>query len=216
MQNCAAEKYSRISRLYDLFEWPMERFVFRRLRIEAVDRAEGRTLEVGVGTGKNLEHYPADLDLSAIDFSPGMLDVAAEKADKLGLSNLDLREMDVEALDYEDDSFQTVISTFVFCTVPEPMAGLREIRRVLKPEGRAVFLEHMKSDSHLLNFFLHIMNVFTRLLLGTSMVRKTLDNIQAAGFEILTVENRLFDVVRIIVAGKGPGRIQSGDREESG
>lgn len=216
MQNCAAGKYSRISRLYDLFEWPMERFVFRRLRINAVDRTEGRTLEVGVGTGNNLEHYPAHLDISAIDFSPGMLAVAAKKADRLGLSNLDLREMDVEDLDYESDSFQTVISTFVFCTVPNPMAGLREIRRVLKPEGKVVFLEHMKSDSPLLNFFLHIMNVFARLLLGTSMVRKTLESIHAAGFEILSVENRLFDVVRIIVAGKGSGRIQSGDREESG
>lgn len=205
MKNGPAHKYSRISGIYDLMEWPMEKLLFRRLRRRAVGYAEGRTLEVGVGTGKNLEYYPPDIHLSAIDFSPGMLGKACRKADRLGISHLELRQMDAEALDYPDGSFQTVISTFVFCTVPHPMKGLTEIRRVLEPGGKAVFLEHMRSRNPLLNIFLYAANIFTKPILGTSMVRMTQQNIQKAGFEISSVENHIFDIVRLMVADRDPG-----------
>ena len=204
MKTGTADKYSRISGLYDIFEWPMEKLLLRKLRREAVSLASGRTLEVGVGSGKNLEHYPSDLELHAMDFSPGMLRKAYSKAHELGLQELELREMDVEDLDYSDNRFDTVVSTFVFCTVPDPVAGLREVRRVLAPGGRAVFLEHMKSSNPVLNIFLHVASVFTSALLGTSMVRETLHNIERAGFGIVSVENRFFDIVRLIVAKKDP------------
>ncbi|OPL19172.1 MAG: hypothetical protein AVO35_12025 [Candidatus Aegiribacteria sp. MLS_C] len=190
--------------IYDLMEWPMERLLFRRLRCRAVEYAEGRTLEVGVGTGKNLEFYPSGMELSAIDFSPGMLEVAARKAEQPGMPLVELREMDLEDMDYADGSFSTVISTFVFCTVPHPMKGLMEIRRVLEPGGKAVFLEHMRSGNPILNIFLCAMSRFTRPILGDSMVRRTLSSIRNAGFEVSSVEDNLFGIVKLITAGRGP------------
>jgi ubiquinone/menaquinone biosynthesis C-methylase UbiE len=96
-----------------------------------------------------------------------------------------------------------VISTFVFCTVPNPLKGLEEVYRVLKPGGKAVFLEHMRSRSPFVNLFLGLMNLYSRPVLGTSMLRRTQENIILSGFNIVLVEHLLLDVVRLIV-GKKP------------
>ena len=197
-----ARKYDRFSRLYDLFESPMERRAFSKYRERALSLVEGKVLEVGVGTGKNLPYYPEGVEVTAIDFSRGMLERAEKKRIELGLKNVELLPMDVQNLEFEDDTFDTVVSTFVFCTVPDPVKGLREVYRVLKPGGRAIFLEHMKSGSKLLNVPLYMMEPFIRTLLGTSMLRETQKNIEKAGFKVERVENLFFDVVRLITAKK--------------
>jgi ubiquinone/menaquinone biosynthesis C-methylase UbiE len=196
------KKYSRIARWYNIFEYPIERILFQKLRAEAVSYAHKRTLEVGVGTGKNLPYYHPDIELTAIDFSPGMLTIALEKKGSVHLKQLRLYEMDVQHLTFADNTFDTVVSTFVFCTVPDPIAGLREVYRVLKPSGTAVFLEHMKSRYGVVNVLLSVMNLFSTPLLGTSMVRETQKNIDLAGFVIETVKEKAFDVVRLIIAKK--------------
>jgi len=197
-----AKKYSRIARWYDIFEYPIERLLFQKLRAEAVSYAHKKTLEVGVGTGKNLPYYHPDIELTAVDFSPGMLRSAQEKQQNVHLKQLRLYEMDVQNLTFADNTFDTVVSTFVFCTVPDPLAGLREVYRVLKPSGTAVFLEHMKSRYGMVNLLLSVMNVFSTRLLGTSMVRETQKNIELAGFAIKSVKQKAFGVVRLIIAGK--------------
>ncbi|MBD3669299.1 MAG: methyltransferase domain-containing protein [Gammaproteobacteria bacterium] len=197
-----ARKYSRIAGLYDLFEWPIERLFFHRLRKEAVQHSYGKTLELGVGTGKNLPFYPPDQSVTAIDFSPGMLKRARARLQALGHSEIELEEMDAQALSLEDNSFDSSLSTFVFCTIPQPELGLSELYRVLKPGARAVFLEHQRSGNPLVNLLLNMMDPFMRLLLGTSMVRDTQHNIEAAGFEIERVEFKTLDVVRLIIARK--------------
>jgi ubiquinone/menaquinone biosynthesis C-methylase UbiE len=197
-----SKKYSRIAQWYDLFEYPIERILFQRLRAEAVSYAYKKTLEVGVGTGKNLPYYHPDIELTAIDFSPGMLSIAREKQQKVNLKQLSLYEMDVQHLTFADNTFDTVISTFVFCTVSDPIAGLREVYRVLKPSGTAVFLEHMKSRHSVVNVLLTMMNLFSTRLLGTSMVRETQKNIELTGFAIESVKWKFFDVVRLIIAKK--------------
>lgn len=202
MEPLTARKYSRIARLYDLVESPMERIWFARMRKEAVSHAKGETLEVGVGTGKNIPCYDTDVCLSAIDFSPGMLDIALKKYGRYPLKQLEFHLMDVEALAFPDNSFDSVVSTFVFCTVPHPRQGLQELHRVLRPGGKAIFLEHMRSEKWWINALLYVMNLFSTSLLGTSMLRKTQQSIEAAGFQIERRENRLFDVVRLIIARK--------------
>lgn len=202
MQNPIAERYTRIARFYDRLQWPLELFRINRLREEAVSRTSGKVLEVGIGTGKNLPYYPLETDLTGIDFSSGMLNIAREKTDLIGLQRCQLIEMDIEHMSFPDEMFDSAVSTFVFCTVPHPDQGLRELYRVLKPGGKAIFLEHMKSNSQWLNGVLWVMERFATPLLGTSMLRETQKSITNAGFTILSSENKIFDILRLIVAAK--------------
>jgi ubiquinone/menaquinone biosynthesis C-methylase UbiE len=196
------KKYNRFSRVYDLLERPMEKYLFSSLRKRTLALAKGEVLEVGIGTGKNIPFYPDSIKVTGIDFSRGMLERAKRKIENLSLKNVTLQEMNVEKINFPDESFDTVVSTFVFCTVPDPIKGLHEVHRVLKQGGKTVFLEHMKSKSFFLNIPLYMMHVFTKMLVGTSMIRETQKNIEKAGFKIKDVENVYFDIVRLIVAGK--------------
>lgn len=202
MREDTAHKYSKIAKFYDLLEWPVEVLIFKKLREEAVSCAYGHVLEVGIGTGENLPYYKKNIDLTGIDFSPGMLQIAENRKIQLNLNTLQLCEMDVQNLKFKENTFDTVISTFVFCTVPDPIAGLKEAYRVLKPGGKAIFLEHMKSRYFLLNIMLYVMNIFSKNLLGTSMTRETQKNIEQSGFTIISVEHKVFDIVRLIIATK--------------
>ncbi len=199
-----AGKYDRFSGFYDSFEALIERRAFSKYRKRALSLAKGKVLEIGVGTGKNLPYYPEDVEVTGIDFSRGMLE-KAERRRELGLKNVKLMLMDAQNLEFGDNTFDTVVSTFVFCTVPDPVKGLEEAYRVLKPGGRAIFLEHMKSKSKLLNVPLYLMDPVMRALTGTSMVRETQKNIEKAGFKIERVENLFFDIVRLIIATKPSG-----------
>lgn len=108
-----------------------------------------RVLEVGVGTGRSLPYYPEGLGVTAIDLSGGMPARAKQRARDLGLS-VNLRRMDVQKLDFPDDYFDTAVATCTFCSVPDPVLGLEEIRRTLKPDGRVLLLEHMRHDNRVL------------------------------------------------------------------
>ncbi|AMQ19621.1 class I SAM-dependent methyltransferase [Thermococcus peptonophilus] len=207
VKNC--EKYDRFSRSYDLFEAPVERGAFSRYRKRALRLAEGKVLEVGVGTGKNFSYYPRNVEVIGVDFSKGTLEKAERRRRELGLKNVRLLHTDVQNLEFEDSTFDTAVSTFVFCTVPDPVKGLREVYRVLKPGGKAIFLEHMKSGSKLLNVPLYMMEPFMMAMTGTSMLRKTPDNIEKSGFQIEKVENLFFDIVRLIIARKPGGENDS-------
>lgn len=202
MQHQTAGKYTRIAKLYDLWEWPLEISYLSRLRSEVISHASGKVLEVGIGTGKNLPYYPPETDLTGIDFSRGMLRIARDKERRTGLKQCKLIEMDIEKMSFSDGTFDTVISTFVFCTVPHPDKGLNELYRVLKPGGKAIFLEHMKSNSKWLNTILWMMDRLSTPLLGTSMLRETEKAIRNAGFTVLSSENKGFDILRLIVATK--------------
>nr|WP_307775256.1 class I SAM-dependent methyltransferase [uncultured Cetobacterium sp.] len=192
--------YNRWAKLYDKVEEKMPMGKFKK---EAVDMLNGKILEVGVGSGANFKYYSKDKDIVGIDISDEMLKLATEKKSKLDLQNITLINMSVEEMTFEDNTFDSIISTCVFCTVPNPSKGLKEIYRVLKPGGQAIFLEHMKSSSKAINIFLWIMNNITKRLLGTSLLRETEKTIRSIGFsEVISKNIMMKDVLRLIIAKK--------------
>lgn len=109
--------------------------------------------------------------------------------------------MDVQKLEFPDNSFDTVVASCVFCSVPDPVLGFRELRRVLKPEGRLVVLEHMRHKNPVIGKLMDIINPLTVTFSGPSINRRTLENIRKAGFEIETSENlALGGILKLVVA----------------
>lgn len=200
--NRTIEKYNKAAGNFDMFEAPIEKLLFGKLRRLVLPSLTGKVLEVGVGTGKNLPFYNDSVELTGIDFSPGMLEKAKQQKAAKHYTNVKLLEMDAQDLGFEDNSFDTTVSTFVFCTVPDPPLALKNLYRVLKPGGKAAFIEHMKTDYWIINLFLRLMNIFSTRMLGTSMIRDTQKNIEEAGFKVLEVRRFVLGVVRIIDATK--------------
>ena len=194
------KRYNRIAFLYDFMEAPMERLRFDSWRQQLTSRIAGPTaLEVGVGTGKNLIFYPDDVNITAIDLSPRMLERARKRANKLNL-NVNLQEMDVQHLNFADDSFDTVFATFVFCSVPDPVAGLQELRRVCKPDGKLLLLEHMRPENFVLGLIFDLLNPMIVRMMGANINRRTINNIWQAGWQIKAEECLSSDIVRMIEA----------------
>lgn len=194
------KRYDRLAPFYDLLEAPVERFRFSSWRKRLKNRVIGkRGLEAGVGTGKNFRHYPSNVHITAIDVSPRMLDRAEKRAQTLGI-DVDLRQMDVQELQFRDQSFDTVFATFVFCSVPDPVLGLRELRRVCKTGGRLLLLEHMRPENQFFGTLFDALNPLIVRMSGANINRKTIDNINSAGWTIETVMNLSSDIVRWIEA----------------
>lgn len=194
------KRYDRLAPFYDLLEAPVERFRFSSWRKRLKNRVIGkRGLEAGVGTGKNFRHYPSNVRITAIDVSPRMLDRAEKRAQTLGIE-VDLRQMDVQELQFRDQSFDTVFATFVFCSVPDPVLGLRELRRVCKTGGRLLLLEHMRPENQFFGALFDALNPLIVRMSGANINRKTIDNINSAGWTIETVMNLSSDIVRWIEA----------------
>jgi ubiquinone/menaquinone biosynthesis C-methylase UbiE len=147
-------RYDRVAPFYDAMEWFMELSRFAKWREELWGRVEGnKVLEVGVGTGKNLPYYPSGRDITALDISPKMLERARQRARKPGV-DVELVEGDAQRLPFEDNSFDSVVTTFVFCSVPDPVQGLRELHRVLKSGGQLIMLEHVLSHKSVLRILM--------------------------------------------------------------
>lgn len=124
---------------------------FDDMRHELISQARGRVLEIGVGTGLNLPYYNFEAvgSLVGVDISPGMLQEAKRRSEGLG-GSIELIQADATALPLEDASFDTVLDSFSLCTFNAPLSALREMRRVVRPGGRVLLLEHSRSDNGIL------------------------------------------------------------------
>jgi len=190
-------RYDHAARFYDVAVWPMEILAMGRFRERLLSLVRGpRVLEVGVGTGRNLTAYPENLNVDAIDLSSGMLRQARQRRYR---ANVSLFEMDVQCLAFPSNTFDTVVSTCVFCSVPDPVLGLAEVRRVLRPDGQALFLEHVRPGGRWLGpLFDRLDPVASRL--GPHINRRTVDNVRAAGLSVAHETDLFSDIVKLIVA----------------
>ncbi len=198
--NRTRKRYDRLAFAYNFLEWPVEQFRFASWRLRLKNRIGGsRVLEAGVGTGKNLPYYPEGSKITAIDFSPHMLARARAKAAKIG-SEVELVEMDIQQLNFPDHYFDTIFATFVFCSVPEPVAGLQELRRVCKPDGKLFLLEHVRPGNAVLGRIFDFFNPVVVRMVGANINRRTLDNVRVARWRIQVAEQLSSDIVQWIEA----------------
>lgn len=194
-------RYNRSARFYAREQAMMDRLAGRWRRKLWSRVGEGEVLEVGVGTGANMPFYPAGSDVTAIDIAENMLSRAEVRAAKLGV-HVDLARMDVEHLDFADARFDFVVATFVFCSVPDPIAGLKEARRVLKPGGILLLLEHVRSENRIVGKLMDALNPVAVRATGANINRRTVDNVNAAGFAEAAATSRMRGIVRLIEARK--------------
>lgn len=195
-------RYQRIAPLYDTMELHAEpRYSDWRSHLWSL--AQGpKILEVGVGAGKNMSYYPPGMDITAIDLTPGMLERAKSRAKELSV-DVDLHLGDVQDLDFPNEYFDDVIATFVFCSVPDPIKGVNEIARVLKPNGRALFLEHVRSTNPIIGSFMDLFDPITVRLMGPHINRKTAENVRQSHLRLEQSEDvGLGGIFKLIVAGK--------------
>lgn len=197
------QRYERIAPIYDHFEIIMEKAAFQDWRkklwdkVEKISERNDKLLEAGVGTGKNIPYYPEGLNYTGIDFSPKMLARAKEKAAD-SPRKIEFKEMDIQQLGFPDDHFDFIVTSCVFCSVPDPVKGLQELKRVLKPNGKVYMLEHLRSRKFLLGPLMDLTNFIPKNIWGASINRKTLENIEAAGFTVESEEDLWLDIVKLI------------------
>ena len=169
---------------YDRFARGSEEAGVRELRQGLLADAAGRVLEIGSGTGANLPYYDKDLEsLVLTEPEPPMLRRLQSKA-REEVPQAEVLQASAEDLPFEDDSFDTVVSTLVLCGVDDQPRALREARRVLRPGGRLLFLEHVRADDPGLARFQDRMNWLNRLVVGCDCNRSTLATIEAEQFEV--------------------------------
>ena len=141
--------YELYAPVYDfIFEWIFAPGRTAAVKLLALERSDS-VLEVGIGTGLNLPLYPWACQLTGIDLSQEMLDKAVERVQTLAMPNVTLKVMDATSLDFGDNEFDKVVATYTISAVPEPVAVLKEMRRVVKPDGIIVILNHFRSDRRL-------------------------------------------------------------------
>lgn len=201
--NSTVKKYNRIAKFFDLISKGSEKRWFSKWKRQFFSPLKGNILEVGIGTGKSIEFYNKDAKVIGIDFSEKMLEKAKEKLAKLGKENIILKQGDVENLEFKDNTFDYVVTSCVFCSVPNPVKGLKEIRRVLKPTGKLIMLEHVLSKNPIIALIEHIHNPITKFIMGCGINRNTKQNILDSGMKIVEDRNlALADVFRLFVAKK--------------
>jgi ubiquinone/menaquinone biosynthesis C-methylase UbiE len=204
------KRYNRVAPIYDSLEHLMEKGKMGDWRenlwqqahdkieeLKLKNKKEIKLLEAGVGTGKNIKYYPDGIEIYAIDFSPKMIKEAGKKAKKFN-KDVKLMEMDIQDLDFEDNYFDLIVTSCVFCSVPDPVKGLKELKRVLKKDGRILMLEHMRSQNELVGKFMDWFNWVSLYTWGANINRKTIENIKKAGLKPVEVNDLMSDIVKEI------------------
>jgi ubiquinone/menaquinone biosynthesis C-methylase UbiE len=165
------------------------------------ERAEGETLEIGIGRGRTLPFYPPDVHLTGIELSDIAVEEARRRASQLGISAT-LRQGDAVVLPYPDAHFDTVVFSFVLCTIPDDRRAVGEAVRVLRPGGRLLLVEHVRSPNPIIRTVERLVEPITMRRMADHLLREPLEHVLAEGLEIETLERRWLGLVERIAARK--------------
>jgi ubiquinone/menaquinone biosynthesis C-methylase UbiE len=194
VQNKEAPRYDRQISFF-------ERILFGGGREWVCSQAEGDVLELAAGTLRNLEHYPAGVRITAIELSPEMLAIGRRRAEDLG-RDADLRVGDVQNLDFPDGSFDTVVCTLGLCTIPDPRRAVVEAHRVLRPGGKLILLEHVRSPSLPVRTIERMLDPLSVRFQADHLTREPLEYVEDAGFEVERLERSKWGIVERVLARK--------------
>jgi ubiquinone/menaquinone biosynthesis C-methylase UbiE len=179
----------------------LERVLLEDGREWLCSQANGHVLEVAIGTGRNLPLYPAGVRLTGVEFSPAMLDLARQHARTLGL-DVDLRLGDAQSLEFEDATFDTVVCTLSLCAIADERLAIREMKRVLRPGGRLLLLDHVAGGPAWVRAAQWLVERVTVPLGGEYFLRRPLLSVQSEGFLIELTRRSKLGIIERVVARK--------------
>ena len=191
-------KWDKAAPTFDLMAGAGAEKRWAPFKTELFSQMDGKVLFLALGTGLDIAAFPPGRDITAIDISPKMLEVAEPRVAAYD-GNLRAEVMDVHELTFADDEFDQVFTSCTFCSVPNPVDGLKALRRVLKPGGDLRMFEHTGSRYYPFKLMMDLMTVVTSKI-GPDMNRSTVANVEAAGYELVEVNNLFMDVVKTIHA----------------
>jgi ubiquinone/menaquinone biosynthesis C-methylase UbiE len=194
LQGKQAPRYDRQMGFFD-------RVLFEGGREWACSQIDGEVLEVAIGTGRNMPFYPAGVRVTGVELTPEMLALARERAEELG-ADVDLRLGDAQQLEFDDASFDTVLITFGLCTIPDDRAAIAEAFRVLRPGGKLVAIEHVRSPVGAVRGGEKLLEPLFLRFAADHLTRDPLDHLASVGFEVEHVERSKWGIVERLVARK--------------
>jgi ubiquinone/menaquinone biosynthesis C-methylase UbiE len=193
--------YEKEAPKYDRTMGRWDRILFTGNREWVCAQAGGEVLEIAIGTGRNLSFYPDEIRLTGVELSPPMVEIARQRAAELG-REVELRLGDAEALDFADASFDTVICTYSLCTIPDDRAAVREAKRVLRPGGKFILAEHVRSPVGIVRAVERLIEPMAVRLGGDHLTREPLDHLEAEGFTVEEVKRSKLGIVELVRAAK--------------
>jgi len=193
------DRYQRIAPLYDLLDLPFEYSRYRKIRPLLFQGLEGRVLDAGVGTGRNIPFYPPEAEVIGVDFSPALLARAERRRLSLG-AHVELRQMDVAHLEFQDQYFDAAVATFLFCVLPEDLRvpALREIGRVVKAGGAIRLLEYVRPRDTMRRAVTRLWEPWMAWAYGAGFDRRTEERVPEAGLEVIRSSFVVYDLIKLI------------------
>jgi ubiquinone/menaquinone biosynthesis C-methylase UbiE len=193
------DRYERIAPFYDLLDLPFEYSRYRKIRPLLFQGLAGRVLDAGVGTGRNIQFYPPEAEVVGVDVSPAMLARAERRRLSLGVE-VELLQMDVTYLEFEDQSFDAAVATFLFCVLPDDLqvAALREIGRVVKSGGTIRLLEYVRPRGAMRSAVARLWEPWIAWAYGAGFDRRTEERVPEAGLEVVGSSFVVDDLIKLI------------------
>ena len=192
-------KWDNAAKTFDLMNSGIE-VRYGERKCEWFSRSAGRTLLVAVGTGLDFQYFSSEQNVVGIDISSKMLEKAKGKLN-VNTSNIELVRADVQMLGFADNSFDSVVTSCTFCSVPDPILGLEELKRIMKPGGKLLMFEHVRSNIFWMGPMMDLLTYVTRKV-GPDLNRRTKENVIQAGFKLKQEINIYLDIVKLFEATK--------------